>query len=324
MGGIHRVGVIGLGVIGQRMLTNMPKQGRLAVAGAWDLRAEARAAAAEAFPDVPIAESAEALIGDAGTDCVYIGVPPGAHGVYARAAVAAGKAVFCEKPLGVDLAESRALVALVEAAGRPQAVNLSLAAARGTAAMREALATGALGAVAGADIRLRFAHWPRLWQGQARWLAGRAEGGFTREVATHFLYLAEALFGPGRLVGADARYPAPDGAESHVLARLDFGGVPVTLAGSSGGAGADLIEFTLWGQARSFRLTDFYRLWASDGAGWEPVFPEIAEPPLDAYMRQLDALVRLLDGDAGALPDFRAALRVQELVEAILAGPAEG
>ena len=74
------------------------------------------------------------------------------------------------------------------------------------------------------------------------------------------------------------------------------------------------------GAARSYRLTDFYRLWQSEGGPWAEVFPEIPDPAEDAYLRQLDALVALMDGQAHALPDMRAALSVQSLVEGILAG----
>lgn len=231
--------------------------------------------------------------------------------------MAARKAVFCEKPLGVDLADSRALVAAVEGAGLPQAVNLSLAAAHGVAKMRAGLADGSLGVIAGLDIRLHFTAWPRAWQAGATWLAGRAEGGFMREVGSHFLYLADTLLGPGRITMAQVRHPDA-GAETHVMAAFDFGGVPVTLAGSVGGAGPDLVEATLWGGARSLRLTNFYQLSASDGGDWANALPDIADPGAQACMLQLDELVRLLDAEAHVLPDFRAALRVQELVEGVL------
>ena len=316
----YRVAIIGLGVIGRRMLANMPRQGRLDIVGGWDLSAEARASAAADYPWLAIAESAEALIAAPDVDLVYVGAPPRAHGALARAAMAAGKAVFCEKPLGVDVEESRALTAQMERSGLRHAVNLSLAAARGVSVMRDALADGRLGAIAGADIRLHFARWPRGWQQSATWLAERAEGGFVREVATHFLYLAQTLLGPGRLIAASSRYPEGGiGAETHALARLGFGATPVTLAGSVGGDGPDLAEFTLWGERRSLRLSNFYELDESAENGWTTAMPEIEAPALDAYMLQLDELVKLLDGEAHALPDFRAALSVQELVEAILA-----
>lgn len=322
MARVYRVAIIGLGVIGRRMLTNMPNQGRLQIVGGWDLDPAARSQAAGDFPWLRIAKSAEALIEDPATDLVYIGVPPRAHAHYARLAFAAAKAVFCEKPLGVDLADSRELTALAESSGSAQAVNMALAAARGVCLMREASADGSLGKIVGADIRLHFGRWPRGWQDSATWLSGRAEGGFTREVATHFLYLADSLLGPGRLVSASAVYPAdPAAAESHVLAQFDFEGIPATLAGSVGGAGPDLVEFTLWGSARSLRLTDFYRLWHSnaEGSGWEYALPDIENPALDSYGLQLDELVKLLDGTPSVLPDFRTALRIQEQVEAILA-----
>ena len=321
MAGTYRVAIIGLGVIGRRMLTNMPRQGRLEIAGGWDLSEAARAEAARDFPWLRLAESAEELIAAPGTDLVYIGVPPQAHARYVRMAVEAGKALFCEKPLGIDLEESRSIVEMVEASGLAQAVNLSLAGARGTAIIREALERGALGDVAGADIRLHFGTWPRGWQASAGWLAGRDQGGFVREVATHFVYLTETLLGPARVVSSSVAYPEDGtGAETHALARLDCRGVPVTLAGSVGGAGPDLVEFTLWGSKISYRLTDFYRLWHSRGEGWEDAMPTVENPALDAYMLQLDELVKLLDGKPHALPDFRAALSVQERIEAILAG----
>lgn len=315
----YRIGIIGLGVIGRRMLANMPNQGRLEVASGWDLSAETRAAAVREFPWLAVADNAGAILSDPGVDLIYIGVPPGAHADYARAAIDAGKAVFCEKPLGIDIAGSRALTALAAETGANARVNLSLAAARGVAAMRAALADGSLGTIAGADIRLRFARWPRGWQESARWLAERAEGGFVREVGTHFVYLAEDLLGPLRLISGSCAYPA-DGksAETHALARLEAGHIPVTLAGSAGGAGPDLVEFTLWGSEASLRLTDFYRLWQSTGGGWAEVFPQIENPALDAYMLQLDELVRCLDGEATILPGFGEALSAQEIVEAVL------
>lgn len=321
MAGTYGVAVIGLGRIGRRMLTNMPRQGRLEIVGGWDQSERARAAAAEDFPWLRAAESAEQLIAAPETDLVYIGVPPKAHGYYARMAVEAGKALFCEKPLGIDLDESREIVEMVEASELPQAVNLSLAGARGTATMREALDLGAVGAVVGIDIRLHFGAWPRSWQASATWLTGRAEGGFVREVATHFVYLAESLVGEGRVVSSSIAYPEDGtGAETHALVRMECGDMPVTLAGSVGGAGPDLVEFTLWGSQISYRLTDFYRLWYSRGDSWENAMPAIENPALDAYMLQLEELVKLLDGRAHLLPDFRTALSVQERIEGMLVG----
>lgn len=320
MAKVFNVGVIGLGVIGRRMLDNMPAQGRLAVAAGWDSDKTACETAKKDYPWLSLTASAEAIITDPDIDLIYIGVPPRAHGLYARAAIEAGKAVFCEKPLGVDLADSAALVKFATLHQARQAINLSLAAARGVQHMRTAIANGDMGKIAGADIRLHFAQWPRGWQANATWLARREEGGFMREVATHFLYLAETLLGAGRLVSSSVRYPdQTDAAEILALAELECDGVPVTLAGTVGGAGPDLIEFTIRGDKTSFRLTDFYRLWSSQGGEWQQVFPEMENLARDAYMLQLDELVLMLEGKSHVLPGFQAAFDVQTHVEAILA-----
>lgn len=318
----HKVAIIGLGVIGQRMLANMPSQGRLEIIGGWDLSAEARDAAREKFPWLTIAESAEALIEDPATDAVYIGVPPKAHRGYALAAIAAGKAVFCEKPLGVDIEESRELTERMEASGLRQALNFVYGSARGAQMIKTALAAGEAGQVAGVDIRLHFAKWPRGWQENAAWLGQREQGGFVREVLSHFVYLTEKLLGPSSLVSSTVKYPsAPPGAsETHLLARLDCGGVPVTIAGTVGGAGPDLVEYTVWGNQRSYRLVDWYRLLISDGGDWRDAISGVDNLAVDAYMLQLDNLAAMLEGKPHTLPDFRAGLSVQERIEALLAG----
>jgi len=317
----HKVAIIGLGVIGQRMLSNMPNQGRLEIVGGWDQSSEACATAREKFPWLAIADSADALIRSAATEVVYIGVPPMAHRGYALAAIDAGKAVFCEKPLGIDVAESRELTERMETSGLKQAVNFVFGAARGAEMIRAALAAAEAGDISGVDIRLHFAKWPRGWQENAAWLGQREQGGFVREVLSHYVFLTEKLFGPAALISGSVAYPeAPDGAaETHVLAQFDCDGVPVTFAGTVGGAGPDLVEYTVWGARKSYRLSDWYRLMTSDGGDWRDAITGVDNLALDSYMLQLDNLAAMLDGGPHTLPDFRAALSVQEVIEALLA-----
>lgn len=314
-----RIAFIGLGIMGHRMLTSMATHGGFTLLGGWDPGTEARAKTKAAFPQLDLAVSPQALIENPETDVVYIACPPAAHRVHALAAMAAGKTIFCEKPLGVDLAESRDLVAQVEAAGVRNAVNFPFADAQAANTLASALKEGALGKLAGVDIRLHFARWPRDWQADAVWLAERAEGGYVREVFSHFVYLTERLLGPARLCDASVRYPAdPKLCETHFLARLDCGGVPVSAAGSSGGAGPDQVEITVWGEKLSYRLWDWNRLQSSHGESWQDELTHLADPRLDGYGRMLDNLRAFLAGQPNTMPAFRAALSVQEIVEGIL------
>ena len=312
-----RVGIIGLGIMGQRMLSNMAVHDAFDVVAVFDSQ--------PTLADLPYAESAESLIERADVDLVYIACPPEHHASYAIAAAEAGKPVFCEKPLGVDVAQSQKLVETIEGMGARNAVNFSFAASPSRAFLRSQLADGAFGTIDAIDIRLHFATWPRGWQEAAAWLGKRRQGGYVREVLSHFIYLTESVFGPLRVEQAMVRYPDGidgDAAESHVYADLACIGVPVSVAGGVGGTGPDRIEFTVWGQTQSCRLEDWYTAYLSDGQAWRPAMAESDDLKGDirqvGRVRQLDNLAQFMRGEPHELPDFQAALSVQRVIEGIL------
>ena len=315
---MHTVGVIGLGIMGRRMITNLVKHARFANPCAWDPDPRARADAVAETPGLIIMDGAEAVI--AASDLVYIATPPLWHRDYAERAMAAGKPVYSEKPLGIDVADSRALVAALEESGTPNVVNFIQAACRAVTLTEERIVGGDLGDITGADIIVHFARWPRDWQANADWLRFRAQGGYSREVLSHFLYLTQRLLGPATLVSTKPVYPAdPALSETHITATLDCNGVPVSVLGSSGGAGPDRVEMTVWGSRRSHRLHDWFFLQSSDGGEWHREFPEVEDPRAEAFGFQLDNVAAWFEGRANVLPSARDALAVQELVEAMLA-----
>ena len=189
------------------------------------------------------------------------------HPDYVNLAWDHGKAVFCEKPLSVSVAASQALVGRCEAEQRRAAINFPLASAPAMRQMTEALASGALGALQSIEIDVAFAAWPRDWQKAGDWLGQREEGGFVREVVSHFIFLAQRLAGPLTLLETHPTYPA-DGrtAETAIAARLGAGGIPVLLRGSVGTTDiADRNSFTLTGSKGALRLYDWYKLQRRDG-----------------------------------------------------------
>ena len=100
----HKAGVIGLGIMGRRMITNLVKHLRFSNPCAWDPNPKACTNAAAETPELTILDDADDVIGAA--DLVYIATPPLWHRDYAERAMAAGKPVYSEKPLGVDVAQS--------------------------------------------------------------------------------------------------------------------------------------------------------------------------------------------------------------------------
>jgi 1,5-anhydro-D-fructose reductase (1,5-anhydro-D-mannitol-forming) len=317
------VAFIGLGVMGQRMLANMTQAGGFNPAFAWDPSAAACDAAKSLHPDIEIAADPMAMITSDAVDLVYIATPPDFHAEYAIAAAEAGKPIYCEKPLGTDVADSQDLVAKIEAMQARAIVNFSLASAPAANAIAEAIGDGAIGDVQSVDIHLHFSQWPRDWQAPAAWLSEREQGGFVRETFSHYAYLTRRLLGDIELLSATASYPDDDtSAETHAMAMMDCNGIPVTFNGGTGGlsgSGADRIEFTVWGSKQVYRLYDWNRLRSNDGTGWREHLQDIPDTRKAGYRSQLENVARFCRKEPHTMPSFRDALAVQELVEDILA-----
>ena len=316
-----KTAVIGLGIMGRRMVEHMEIHPQFDVVAMWDPDAAACTLSTQLAPQAVIADSAQAAIETA--DLVYLACPPKPRKAYALMAALAGKGVFLEKPLGVDIAESRDLVERLAKSGMPTAVNFTQAAGDALANVSKDSQAGALGDLAGADIVVTYAAWPRQWQLGADWLRFRAEGGMTREVISHFLFFSERILGPLHIVWSRADYPnRQDLCETHVAARLETEtGLPVTIMGSVGGAQPDRQELTIKGSVVSRRISEFHLDAASDGGPYVPVGQIREDPRATSLKAQLDDLVLLCEGKPNSLATPEEGLRVQILVEAILSGP---
>jgi len=94
----------------------------------------------------------DALLADDGIGAVYISTTNEKHHPQALAAIAAGKHVLCEKPLGMTLAEAVAMVRAAEAKGVVFATNHHLRNAGSHLAIRELIASGRIGKVLSARV----------------------------------------------------------------------------------------------------------------------------------------------------------------------------
>ena len=84
------IGFIGLGIMGNRMLTNMSVHGEFNLAAAWDPSEAARSDAQTNYPSLDVVRTVEEVIKHRDVDVVYIASPPASHRDYALAAAAAG------------------------------------------------------------------------------------------------------------------------------------------------------------------------------------------------------------------------------------------
>jgi predicted dehydrogenase len=307
-----RLAVVGLGVIGRAMLDTAVAHPSYTVVRMADIDRAALDRAGAVHADIRTCAPAEAITAD-DVDVVYIATPPAVHAELAVVAMEAGKAVLCEKPLAVSVGDGTKMCEVAARTGVPAVVHFPFSTMAPVRRLEQLLNDGAAGRVLGVDIRLNFPVWPRTFQASAGWVGERAEGGFVREVFSHFGYLTDRLLGPLRPVTVGVDLPPDGSAEVAAYGLLKCGDIPVRVSGHAGVAAPEQYEWILWGTKRSYLLRDWVQLLTSDGGDWSAV--ETADnAPGEDLLSQLAQLVR---GESRTdLATFAAGLRVQEVVEA--------
>jgi myo-inositol 2-dehydrogenase/D-chiro-inositol 1-dehydrogenase len=143
------VGVIGVGMIGQdhiRRLTHVLSGAR--VAAVTDVDSERAKSVGQSLPgEVRVHENGQDLISDDGVDAVVVTSWGPTHEEYVLAAIAAGKQVFCEKPLATTREACERIVDAEVAAGRRLVmVGFMRRYDAGYRAMKDVVAGGDIGA----------------------------------------------------------------------------------------------------------------------------------------------------------------------------------
>ncbi len=111
---IVRAAILGLGWWGRHITQALRESGRVRIVSAFDPATEA----SKVFADkhgLPLAPSFEAILADDAIDAVIVATPHALHEAQALAALTAGKAVFCEKPVAMTASAARRILAAAEA-----------------------------------------------------------------------------------------------------------------------------------------------------------------------------------------------------------------
>ena len=315
----HRVGIIGLGIMGRRMVVNFEKHPLFEIAGVWDPSEQSISKTKMADPAVPFSNGPEELILQEKIDLLYIACPPEFHKKYALMAMEQGIPVYLEKPLGVDISDSKELVNELKRSKTPNIVNFVQASCEALEITQDELRSGHAGDITSIDIIMQYQQWPRSWQVEADWLRFKSAGGYTREVLSHFIFVTERLFGPAKIVFSNPLYPQEtDLCETHIQAQLLCGSTPVNILGSCGGVGPDRQEITIWGTKKSYRISDFYFLETAKDPDWQSALKSDDDPRTTTLQRQLNNVDRWLIGDDHPLASAEDALSVQIIIENML------
>ena len=214
-----RAAVIGTGFIGTVHVEALRRIGVQVVACSAAPRSAARraprrSASAHAYP------SLDAILDDPAVDVVHVTSPNHLHVPQARAILAAGKHVVCEKPLAMTATESAELVADRGARrGLVNAVNFNIRFYPLHQHVRELIADGDLG-----DVRFVTGHYFQDWlflDTDWNWRLEPDKGGALRavgDIGSHWIDLVQFLTGRRIVVGdgrpGDLRERPPGAARS--------------------------------------------------------------------------------------------------------------
>ncbi|WP_431301167.1 Gfo/Idh/MocA family protein [Tabrizicola sp. BL-A-41-H6] len=155
------------------------------------------------------------LVADPKVQAVVIASPQSTHRAIAEAAFAAGKPVFCEKPLGASLEDALAMTAAAEASGLPNMIGFNYVRTPATQFVIQLLAEGAIGDLTWfrgehTEDFLADPSLPATWR-----TSGRANG-CMGDLAPHPINCVLALMGPvaelsARIETVHATRPGPNG-----------------------------------------------------------------------------------------------------------------
>jgi predicted dehydrogenase len=174
------------------------------------------------------------LVADPRIEAVVIASPQQTHMEIALAAFAAGKHVFCEKPLGLGLAESRVMLDAARQSGRVHMTGFNYIRTPASQLARQIIAAGEIG-----DITwFRGEHTEDFCADPSESASWRTRGkanGNMGDLAPHIINAALALAGPIRSICADIdtvhkTRPSPSGPEAvtnddqgHLMCRFASG-----------------------------------------------------------------------------------------------------
>jgi predicted dehydrogenase len=225
-----RLGFTGVGWIGLIRLQAIAAGQTAQIVAIQDSAPGAARAAARAIkgvsPGARVVDEFDELLGQ-DLDGIVIATPSGLHAMQAMAALASGRAVFCQKPLARAAAEAQQVIATATASNRLLAVDFCYRAVAGVPQLVELAKSGALGTIYAADLVFHNAYGPGK-----DWFYGlqQSGGGCVMDLGIHLLDLALLVldYPPvsavrSRLRAGGKLVPKPlQQLEDHAFAEIQF------------------------------------------------------------------------------------------------------
>ncbi|WP_404428122.1 Gfo/Idh/MocA family protein [Sutcliffiella horikoshii] len=314
---IYKVGVVGLGVVGQRLISAFQKNENIHIAAVCDFNENLAKETAVECGGISYFSDYKELLQLKEIDFVYVAVPPAVHYDVVMSAFQHKKHVLCEKPLANSEEEAEAMVRAAEESGLVHAIHFPLVYEKAYATIENLLNKGSFGKIKRITLKMHFDQWPRPWQ-QTNWISSRKQGGFIREISPHYLQMILHFFGPVKEVESYVDYPSnPELSEQAVIAMLTLeNGVRVLIDGLAGQAEKEEIAFTIHGENQSLSLHNWRKVkMATKGEEWTEIKDSELVNPKGSLVEHF---VKSLNSEQAILVGFKEGLQVQRVLEQLI------
>jgi myo-inositol 2-dehydrogenase / D-chiro-inositol 1-dehydrogenase len=313
-----RIAVLGAGRIGRIHAGNAAASPLARLVGVADVDPEAACALA-ATHGARLA-SAESLVAADDVDAVLVCTPTDTHADLIEAATAAGKAVFCEKPVDLSAERIRACLSKVEASGKPLMIGFNRRFDPNFAEAKRRIDAGAVGGVELVTILSRDPSPPPLAYVER-------SGGLFRDMMIHDLDMARFLLGEEptevHAVGSSLVDPAIGAAgdvdTAAVLLKTASGKICQISNSRRAVYGYDQ-RFEVHGSKGMVRAQNvpLTTVETADGDGFrtDPVLPFFLERYAAAYRAELSAFIDAVVGGQAPSPSGLDGLKAQVLADA--------
>ncbi|MBV9393391.1 MAG: Gfo/Idh/MocA family oxidoreductase [Methylobacteriaceae bacterium] len=195
---------------------------------------EMAAEAQKVAPDAKLVGSLEEIF-DHDVDGVVIATPSAMHSEQSIRALSRGLAVFCQKPLGRNAAETRTVIEAARKADTSIGVDFSYRYTQGMQRIAEIVRAGELGSIFAIDLVFHNAYGPdKAWFYEP----AQSGGGCVMDLGVHLVDLAlwvldfpEVIEVSSKLFAGGELLASPDRVEDYAIATLQLkSGVAVQLA----------------------------------------------------------------------------------------------
>ena len=363
---VARIGLIGAGFMGKchanafrsvAGLFDLPVEPELYLLADIDEASARRSADALGFPRAT--GDWRQLTGDPQVDVVAITAPNALHADMAFASIDAGKAVYCEKPLSVDIRSARAMRDAAAAAGTCTMVGFGYLRNPMVKLAREIVSSGEIGEI----VSFRGIHAEDYMADPASPHSFRTDlagGGALFDLGSHIVSLARYLLGPvvavnGTTATIHPRRPVTGGSEETRAVEVDDravflgefeSGLTGTFEANWSGAGRKMqLAFEVAGTRGAIAFTqermNELLLYPAEGATGRRGFTRIEagpdHPPYENFcpapghqlgynelkIIEVAELLGAYTGGPPAHPDFAEGFEVQRTVDAVLVSARE-